>query len=56
MLDRLNGELNERLTERMGIDPEQVPSYLNIIFIARALERIGDQAANIAQRAQSLKD
>jgi phosphate transport system protein len=50
-LDLLNAELNDRLTERMSVNPEQVPSYLNIIFIARALERIGDHATNIAEDA-----
>jgi phosphate transport system protein len=35
----------------MGTDPEQVPTYLNIIFIARAFERIGDHATNIAEDA-----
>ena len=50
-LDGLNAELNDRLTERMGLNPEQVPSFLDIIFIARALERIGDHATNIAEDA-----
>jgi phosphate transport system protein len=50
-LDALNAQLNDRLTERMGADPEQVPSYLDIIFVARALERIGDHATNIAEDA-----
>ncbi len=50
-LDHLNAELNDRLTERMGLNPEQVPSYLDIVFIARALERIGDHATNIAEDA-----
>jgi phosphate transport system protein len=35
----------------MSVNPEQVPSYLNIVFIARALERIGDHATNIAEDA-----
>jgi phosphate uptake regulator len=26
-----------------------VPSYLDLIFVARALERIGDHATNIAE-------
>ena len=50
-LDGLNARLNERLTERMGIDPEQIPSYLDIILVARALERVGDHSTNIAEDA-----
>lgn len=50
-LDTLNADLNDKLMERMAIDPEQVPTYLNIIFIARALERVGDHATNIAEDA-----
>ena len=50
-LDNLNSDLNDKLAERMGTDPEQVPTYLNIIFIARAFERIGDHATNIGEDA-----
>jgi phosphate transport system protein len=50
-LDTLNSGLNDKLAERMGTDPDQVPIYLNIIFIARALERIGDHATNIGEDA-----
>ena len=50
-LDSLNSGLNDKLAERMGTDPDQVPIYLNIIFIARALERIGDHATNIGEDA-----
>lgn len=50
-LDALNADLNERLTERMAADPERVRIFMHIIFIARALERIGDHAINIAEDA-----
>ena len=50
-LDMLNADLNDKLMGRMTADPEQVPTYLNIIFIARALERVGDHATNIAEDA-----
>jgi len=50
-LDTLNSGLNDKLAERMGTDPDQVPTYLNIVFIARALERIGDHATNIGEDA-----
>jgi phosphate transport system protein len=32
-------------------DPDRVPIYLNLIFIARALERVGDHATNIGEDA-----
>ncbi|HLB32791.1 MAG: phosphate transport system regulatory protein PhoU [Verrucomicrobia bacterium RIFCSPHIGHO2_12_FULL_41_10] len=48
-LDRLNKELNERLILRMQDDSERIPIYINIIFISRCLERIGDHSANIAE-------
>jgi phosphate uptake regulator len=32
-----------------GCGPSSVPSYLDLIFVARALERIGDHATNIAE-------
>ena len=50
-LDALNSALNDKMMERMAADPEQVPVYLNLVFIARALERIGDHATNIAEDA-----
>lgn len=48
-LDRLNKELNERLILKMQDDSAKIPIYLNLIFISRCLERIGDHAANIAE-------
>ena len=48
-LDGLNASLGDKLAGRMVADPKQVPTYLNIIFIARFLERIGDHATNIAE-------
>jgi phosphate transport system protein len=50
-VDILNTEVNDKLAERMASDPERVPVYLNLIFIARALERVGDHATNIAEDA-----
>jgi phosphate transport system protein len=48
-LDALTRELSEKLVEQATVDSELVPSYLNLIFVARALERIGDHATNIAE-------
>jgi phosphate transport system protein len=48
-LDALTRELSEKLVEQATVDSELVPSYLDLIFVARALERIGDHATNIAE-------
>jgi phosphate transport system protein len=48
-LDALTDDVNERLVERGTVDSELVPSYVDLIFVARALERIGDHATNITE-------
>jgi len=48
-LDRLNRELTNVFITRMQDDPINLEGYLNLIFISRSLERIGDHAANIAE-------
>ena len=48
-LDALTHDLTEKLVERATVDSELVPSYLDLVFVARALERIGDHATNIAE-------
>jgi phosphate transport system protein len=48
-LDRLNRELTDALIHRMQDDSENLPVYLNLIFVSRCLERIGDHACNIAE-------
>jgi phosphate transport system protein len=50
-LDYLNKMANRKLTERMAQDPKQLRGYLNLIFISRCLERVGDHATNIAEDA-----
>lgn len=50
-LDRLNSDLNARFTDLAQKDPEHIQSYLDLIFIARNIERIGDHATNIAEDA-----
>ena len=35
----------------MAKDPDQLRGYLNLIFVGRCLERVGDHATNIAEDA-----
>lgn len=48
-LDRLNKELTDMLVIRMQDDSANLPTYLNLIFVSRCLERIGDHACNISE-------
>jgi phosphate transport system protein len=48
-LDALTDEFTERIIEGATSDSELVRSYVDLILIARALERIGDRATNIAE-------
>jgi len=50
-LDELNAQVSRRLVERMAQDPEELRGYLNLMFIARHLERVGDHATNIGEDA-----
>src|SRR5438094_9576780 len=50
-LDYMNKMANRKLTERMAQDPNQLRGYLNLIFVSRCLERVGDHATNIAEDA-----
>lgn len=48
-LDELNRRFAEVCTERMAEEPAKIQSYLNLIFIARFVERIGDHATNLGE-------
>jgi phosphate transport system protein len=48
-LSVLTRDITEKLVQRATVDAEFVPCYLDLIFIARALERIGDYSAYIAE-------
>jgi phosphate transport system protein len=50
-LDELNRIASRRLIQRMAEDLDQLRGYLNLMFIARHLERVGDHATNIAEDA-----
>ncbi len=48
-LDQLNHQFADDCTERMAVEPHLIQSYLNLIFIARFVERIGDHATNLGE-------
>jgi phosphate transport system protein len=48
-LDAMNHEVTERLTVQMAKFSERIGEYLDLIFIARHLERAGDHVKNIAE-------
>jgi phosphate transport system protein len=50
-LDEMNRNAGRMLTTNMAEHPEQLRGYLNLMFIARCLERVGDHATNIAEDA-----
>jgi phosphate transport system protein len=48
-LDEMNRSFADRLTELMSHHVDSIPTYMDLIFIAKFLERIGDQATNIGE-------
>jgi phosphate transport system protein len=54
-LDQANAEINQVLTDLAQKQPANITSYLDLIFIARNIERIGDHATNIAEDAIYVK-
>lgn len=54
-LDALNKEINQQMTELAQRQPDHMPTYLDLILIARNIERIGDHATNIAEDAVYVK-
>jgi phosphate transport system protein len=50
-LDDLNRRASHKLVDRMAQDPDQLRGYLNLVFVGRCLERVGDHATNIAEDA-----
>lgn len=48
-VDAMNVEITEKLSALMAKSPERISEYLELIFIARALERAGDHVKNIAE-------
>jgi phosphate transport system protein len=50
-VDDMNRVASDKLVARMAKDPDQLRGYLNLIFVGRCLERVGDHATNIAEDA-----
>ena len=50
-LNVIHKELVKKLTKRMESDSERIKDYLDLQFIARALERVGDYSKNICEDA-----
>jgi phosphate transport system protein len=50
-LDHLNRVASDKLVGRMAKNPDQLRGYLNLVFVGRCLERVGDHATNIAEDA-----
>jgi phosphate transport system protein len=48
-VDRLRDAVYTQLVDTMQRDPTIVPAAVDLIFVARNLERIGDHATNIAE-------
>jgi phosphate uptake regulator len=48
-LNALTDDVTDRLSERIAHESGLASGYLDLIFIARAFERIGDYLANIAE-------
>lgn len=50
-IDQLNHDLANAFTSAMASHPDRIPDFMNLIFIARHLERVGDHANNIGEDA-----
>ena len=58
-LDQMNKDFAESMTTLMTENPDSIRAFLELIFVARCLERIGDLAKNIGEDtiyAVSVKD
>jgi len=55
-LDRAYHAFVRELTTGMEIDPANIRTYLHLTFAARALERVGDCAVNIAEEVIFIRE
>lgn len=49
VVNALNKDIHRQLLERMMADRDAITRCLNLMVVAKALERVGDHAANIAE-------
>lgn len=50
-LDNAYRDYNRALTSHMAADVPNIPTYVDLLFCARFIERIGDQSVNISEDA-----
>ena len=50
-IDQMNHDVADDLTAKITDQPGRIPDYLNLLFIARHLEWVGDHDKNIAEDA-----
>jgi phosphate transport system protein len=50
-IDDLNRQIHRELFSYMAENPQSISEALSMLWAAKALERIGDHASNIAERA-----
>lgn len=48
-LDEMNRNMTDHLADRMAADTANLRGYLNLVFVSRVLERIGDHSTNICE-------
>jgi phosphate transport system protein len=48
-IDKLHDQLFRELLSFMGEDPSTVSRAMRLLFVSKALERVGDHATNIAE-------
>jgi phosphate transport system protein len=51
LLDQEYGEIMSRQIAAMSSDPRAIPAALSLMWVARALERIGDRSCNLCEYA-----
>ncbi|MCC5835162.1 MAG: phosphate signaling complex protein PhoU [Opitutales bacterium] len=55
IIDDLHRENYTLYTQKVMSNPQLAPAYIELIFISKSLERIGDHATNIAEEVVYLK-
>jgi phosphate transport system protein len=55
-VDTLNWSIFRRMIQRMVDDPEIIPRAIDLVLVARFIERIADQATNISEEVVYLVD